>query len=168
MDDEAEFAVVAFFEDEGFVDHGFVAVLVGDPDVAHGDGEVAVDLDAFVAFAEVVEACFYPGFEGEAFVFGEVRIAADEVGEGAFFSGAEGFVSVGEGWFEEDFAVVVVVGFGEDFGGDGFGITAVGVGFADEDEGVAPGLLGGEDFGFGDGGGLGGGGCLLFVREGQG
>ena len=71
MDDHAELAVLAFLEDEGLIGHDFGSVLFGDPGVAHGDADIAVDLDAFVAVAEVVAARLDPWGQSEALSSGK-------------------------------------------------------------------------------------------------
>ncbi len=90
MDDQAEPAIGAAAEDECFVDGHAIAVGVGQVDVAHGDGDGAVNLNA-VFGGVVVVADFSPTLQGEAGIFGEGRVAADEVGESAALVGRKVF-----------------------------------------------------------------------------
>ncbi len=96
-----------------------------------------MDLDAIVAVPQVVIAGLDPRLQGEALVFREVWVTADEVGEGTFFRRAEGVRAVGEGRFEENLPGIVGVGLGEDFFGNCLGVAPICVGLADGDQCVA-------------------------------
>jgi hypothetical protein len=82
---ETQFAIAAKAEHKCLVHHNFVAGCALQIDVAHGDCDVTMNLDAVLGSVVVVPD-LDPALQREACVFRKVRIAADEVGNGTLLS----------------------------------------------------------------------------------
>ena len=126
-----------------------IAFGVGQVDVAHGDGDVAVDLDAVLS-GVIVVADLHPVLQSKSGVVGKIGVAADEVSQRTGLRRPEGVLAVGQRGLEEDLACVVVVQIGDGLVGDGLVVTPFGVDLANLHQRIAPRLLGCVYFLLGD------------------
>ena len=94
MDDKSQLSVGAFAKYKCLVNDDLLPFCIGEVNIAHGDRDVAVDLDAILG-GIVVVADIDPVLEREARIFGEGGIAADEIGESAGLGWSEGVGAVG-------------------------------------------------------------------------
>lgn len=108
MNAQAKLAIFAPSEDKGLVDHDFGPLGVGQIDVSHGDGNVAMDLNP-VLCGVVVISRFHPVLQGKASVFRVLLASSDEVREGTFLCAAKCVLAERQSRFEEDLPLFVVV-----------------------------------------------------------
>lgn len=139
--DDPHHAPVVLAEGPGLVDRRHLAVLVGEHHVAERGRRLAVKLDRDVADLDLA-----PALQGEAGVFRELGIAADEIGQRALARRAEGVGLLGQGRLEQHRAELVAIGAVERRLGLGLrGRDAARlVVAADRDDRIAPGLLGSQ------------------------
>lgn len=149
MHTQSQLAVFAPPENEGLVDHDFLALGVGQIDIAHRNGDISMNLDA-VFRCVIVIPHLHPFLQGKSGVLGKVLVAADEIRKGAGSRVPKGILAERQGWFEENLAIFIVVEVVDDLTRQSLVVAAFLVDLADLDQPVAPRLLGGVDFSFRD------------------
>ena len=80
---QPQFTVRALTKYKGLVHLYLLALAVSHIDIAHGDSDVAMNLDAIFG-GVIVVTHLHPVFQGKASVFRKVLVAADEIRECAF------------------------------------------------------------------------------------
>src|ERR1700731_4992707 len=86
---ESQLAVAAPPEHQRLLNHDLLALTVSQIEVAHRDGDVAMDLDSVLPRVVVV-AHLHPALQREARILRKVRVTGDEIGECAFLRAPEG------------------------------------------------------------------------------
>ena len=147
MQHDADFSVRLPHECPRFVHGSKLAAAVDEINIAHGDGQIAMQLNHLIA-----DSALLPGLDGKALVVGITWFPANEIGQRASLGTPEGLRMLSERGFEGHGSVLIAIGLIKDPGCRCFGRrkTPCGISLADRQQAVAPALLGIQHLLFGN------------------
>lgn len=147
MQHDADFSVRLPQECPRFVHGSQLAAAVDEINIAHGDGQIAMQLNHLI-----VDSALLPGLDSKALVVGITWITANEISQRASLGAPEGLRMLSERGFEGHGSVLIAIGLIEDPACRCLGRrkTPCGISLADRQQAVAPGLLGIQHLLFGN------------------
>lgn len=147
MQHDADFSVRLPHECPRFVHGSQLAAAVDEINIAHGDGQIAMQLNHLIA-----DSALLPGLDGKALVVGITGITANKIGQRASLGAPEGLRMLSERGLEGHGSVLIAIGLIEDPAGRCLGRrkTPCGISLGDRQQAVAPALLGIQHLLFGN------------------
>ena len=115
MQNDSNFSIWFSHECPGFIHCGQLAAAVDEINIAHGDGQIAMQLNHLIA-----DRAFLPGLDGKAFVIGKTGIPPHEIGQRACLGSPKSLWILGQRWFEGHSSILIAIGLIENLPGQRF------------------------------------------------